>query len=116
MREAAWNALSPEAREETHFLLKYDYDDAGLMTTRFLAVRPNQKVAQALRWVHRNLGKVETVHSLYVVDRGNRLLGIVTFDDVLDVIREQQGEDAYKMSAVSASRETYLESSVPALV
>lgn len=176
VREAAWNALSPEAREEARFLLKYDYDDAaGLMTTRFLAVRPNQKVAQALRWVRRNLGKVETVYSIYVVDplerlvgvvslrdllaaeddalvrevmvaqvisvfpdtdqeqtakilethglmalpvvdRGNRLLGIVTFDDVLDVIREEQSEDVYRMSAVSASRETYLESSVLALV
>jgi magnesium transporter len=176
VREAAWNALSPEAREEARFLLKYDYDDAaGLMTTRFLAVRPNQKVAQALSWVRRNLGKVETVYSIYVVDplqrlvgvvslrdllaaeddalvrevmvaqvisvfpdtdqeqtakilethglmalpvvdRGNRLLGIVTFDDVLDVIREEQSEDVYRMSAVSASRETYLESSVLALV
>jgi magnesium transporter len=50
------------------------------------------------------------------VDRYHRLLGIVTFDDVIDVIREEQTEDIYKMSAVSASRTTYLDSSVFALM
>jgi magnesium transporter len=50
------------------------------------------------------------------VDHYHRLLGIVTFDDIIDVIREEQTEDIYKMSAVSVSRATYLESSVFALM
>jgi magnesium transporter len=54
--------------------------------------------------------------ALPVVDQNRRLLGIVTFDDIIDVIREEQTEDIYKMSAVSASRATYLESSVFALM
>ena len=176
VREAVWNNLGDEARQETQFLLKYDYDDAaGLMTTRYLAIRPNIKVSSALRWVRRSAAEVETVYSIYVldplkrlvgvvslrdllaadddalvqdvmekkvitvhqdtdqeeaariletydlialpvVDHYHRLLGIITFDDIIDVIREEQSEDVYKMSAVGASRVTYLESSVLALV
>jgi magnesium transporter len=176
VRESVWNALEDEAKEEALLLLKYDYDDAaGLMTTRYLAIRPNLKVAQALAWVRKNMQNVETVYYIYVldplkrllgvvslrdlmaaededlvqnvmvkevinvsqdtdqeevakiletydllalpvVDHYHRLLGIVTFDDIIDVIREEQTEDIYKMSAVSASRETYLESSVFALM
>ncbi len=176
VRESVWNALEEEAKEETLFLLKYDYDDAaGLMTTRYLAIRPNLKVAQALGWVRKNMQNVETVYYIYVldplkrligvvslrdllasedddfiqnvmvkevitvyqdtdqeeaakiletydllalpvVDQSHRLLGIVTFDDIIDVIREEQTEDIYKMSAVATSRSTYLESSVFDLV
>ncbi len=176
VRESVWNALEEEAKEETLFLLKYDYDDAaGLMTTRYLAIRPNLKVSQALGWVRKNMHNVETAYYIYVldplkrligvvslrdllasqdddlvqnvmvkevitvfqdtdqeeaakiletydllalpvVDHYHRLLGIVTFDDIIDVIREEQTEDIYKMSAVAVSRSTYLESSVFALM
>ena len=51
-----------------------------------------------------------------VVDNQHRLLGIVTFDDVIDVIREEQTEDIYKMGAMGGSTDSYLESSVFALV
>lgn len=51
-----------------------------------------------------------------VVDRQHRLLGIVTFDDVIDVIREEQTEDIYKMGAMGGNTAGYLESSVFGLV
>jgi magnesium transporter len=51
-----------------------------------------------------------------VVDNQHRLLGIVTFDDVIDVIREEQTEDIYKMGAMGGNTESYLESSVFALI
>ena len=54
--------------------------------------------------------------ALPVVDRYNRLLGIVTFDDVIDVIRDEQTEDVYKMSAMAGNTERYLDSSVWDLV
>ncbi len=47
-----------------------------------------------------------------VVDQFNRLLGIVTFDDVIDVIREEQTEDVYKMGALHGEPESYLSSSI----
>ena len=54
--------------------------------------------------------------ALPVVDHYNRLLGIITFDDIIDVIREEQTEDIYKMGAMGGSTDPYLESSVFALV
>ncbi|MDC7221477.1 MAG: magnesium transporter [Spirochaetales bacterium] len=51
-----------------------------------------------------------------VVDDQLRLLGIVTFDDVIDVIREEQTEDIYKMGAMGGNTDSYLETSVFGLV
>lgn len=62
--------------------------------------------------------KLETYDliSMPVVDNENRLLGIVTFDDVIDVIREEQTEDIYKMQAMSGETERYMDTSVFRLV
>ncbi|MBA7520993.1 hypothetical protein ES705_13093 [subsurface metagenome] len=54
--------------------------------------------------------------ALPVVDHYNRLLGIITFDDIIDVIREEQTEDIYKMGAMGGSTDPYLESSIFGLV
>ncbi len=176
VKDAVWNSLSDEAKIETQFLLRFDEDDAaGLMTPRYLAIQTSLTVAQALRWVRKNVYDVETIYSIYVVDKlkrlqgvlslrdilsgndedkieaimvknvitvredtdqeevaktletydllalpvvdgYNRLLGIITFDDVIDVIREEQTEDIYKMGAMGGSVIPYLESSVWDLV
>lgn len=54
--------------------------------------------------------------ALPVVDKFNRLLGIITFDDVIDVIREEQTEDIYKMGAMAGNTDSYLDSSIYKLV
>ncbi len=54
--------------------------------------------------------------ALPVVDRFHRLLGIITFDDVIDVIREEQTEDIYKMGAMGGDTQSYLETSIWGLV
>ncbi len=51
-----------------------------------------------------------------VLDDYNRLLGIITFDDVIDVIRNEQTEDVYKMGAMEGSLDRYTESSVWQLI
>jgi len=168
--------LSGEARREAEFLLRFDDDDAaGLMTTRYAAIREDLTTAQALAFLRRAPEELETIYYVYVVDglqrlsgvvslrqilfapdnrriidimernvvsvrddtdqeetakvlenhdlialpvvdRWNRLLGIVTFDDMIDVIREEQSEDVYRMSAIGGEAEEYLESSVPRLI
>lgn len=45
---------------------------------------------------------------LPVVDRENRLVGIVTVDDAIDVITEEATEDIEKMAAISPSDKSYL--------
>ena len=50
--------------------------------------------------------------ALPVVDSENRLVGIVTVDDAIDVIIEETAEDFEIMSAISPSDETYFKTSV----
>jgi magnesium transporter len=50
--------------------------------------------------------------ALPVVDLQQRLLGVVTVDDVIDVIQEEQTEDAQKVGGMEALDEPYLQISL----
>lgn len=54
--------------------------------------------------------------ALPVVDSNNVLLGIVTFDDVLDVAEEEATEDIHKSSAMNPLRKSYRNAGVWTLV
>ena len=47
-----------------------------------------------------------------VVDKDMRLVGIITYDDAMDVIEEETTEDFSKMAAVAPSEESYFKTSV----
>lgn len=49
--------------------------------------------------------------ALPVVDNEGRLVGIITVDDIMDVIDEETTEDMYKMAAIAPTETTYLHSS-----
>jgi len=49
--------------------------------------------------------------SMPVVDGENRLVGIITIDDVVDVIEEETTEDFQKMAAIIPTDEDYLDTS-----
>jgi magnesium transporter len=49
---------------------------------------------------------------LPVVDKENRLVGVVTFDDAMDVMEEEVTEDIEKMAAILPSDKPYLKDSV----
>ena len=50
--------------------------------------------------------------SLPVVDKEKRLVGIVTFDDAMDVMEEENTEDFEKMAAIMPSERPYLKTSI----
>lgn len=50
--------------------------------------------------------------ALPVVDRENRLVGIVTVDDIVDVMEQEATEDFEKMAAMAPSERSYLKTSV----
>jgi len=54
--------------------------------------------------------------ALPVVDRENRMVGIVTFDDAMDVLTEEATEDMELMSGMLPSEKSYMKSSVFELV
>ena len=49
--------------------------------------------------------------ALPVVDKENRMVGIVTFDDAMDVMEEEATEDMEIMAAMTPSEKSYLKSS-----
>ncbi|MBQ4563926.1 MAG: magnesium transporter [Lachnospiraceae bacterium] len=50
--------------------------------------------------------------ALPVVDAENRLVGIITVDDVIDVMHEEVEEDIAKMNAIAVSEKPYLKTTV----
>ena len=50
--------------------------------------------------------------ALPVVDKEHRLTGIITVDDIIDVIEQEATEDFQRMAAMSPSEEAYLETGV----
>lgn len=54
--------------------------------------------------------------SVAVCDKENRLVGIITIDDIVDVIQDENTEDIKKMAAIIPSDEDYMKTSVWSLV
>ncbi len=51
-----------------------------------------------------------------VVDEQHRILGIITHDDIIDVVREEATEDAHRSAAVEPLDESYLRTGLSTLV
>ena len=52
------------------------------------------------------------LNSMPVTDKENRLVGIITVDDIMDVIVAESTEDIHKMAAIDPSKVEYLKESV----
>jgi magnesium transporter len=74
---------------------------AEVMERRLLTVRADAPQEEVARLVSKY-----DVHAIPVVDEENRPLGIVTVDDVIDILIEEQTEDVLHLGGVSATEET----------
>lgn len=82
-----------------------------IMNTKFIAVREDTDQEEVAKILEAN-----DLISVPVVDQNNLLLGDITFDDIMDVIRDEQTEDIYKMGAISGAADDYTEISVWGMV
>jgi magnesium transporter len=97
--------LGGSAREEVTALLAYAEDEAGgLMSPRFARVRPEMTRNEALNSL-RQLGReqLETPYYVYVVDRQQRLLGVVSFWELFIAAPEARVGDLMRTEVVSVS-------------
>ena len=78
----------------------------NLMNSNFVSVHTNddqEKVAEII--------KKYNLIVLPVTDVENRLLGIITIDDIMDVVDKEATEDFHKMAGISSVEESYLKTS-----
>ena len=90
-------------------LLLHDYSDtiAEFMETNVISIRTydDREAAVSL------MDKYDFL-AIPVVDSENRLVGIITVDDVIDVLQEENTEDIQKMNAIIPSEKPYLKTGV----
>jgi len=58
-----------------------------------------------------SLFKKYDLHALPVIDQYGTLIGIITFDDIIDVIGEEDTEDMYRFGGVKETEFTYFQTS-----
>ena len=80
---------------------------SDIMETDLIAVR----VADDQEDVANHVARMDLL-AIPVVDPERRILGIITHDDVIDVMREEATEDAHRSAAVDPLDESYLQTSV----
>ncbi|MFH1643614.1 MAG: magnesium transporter [bacterium] len=77
-------------------------------------LHPNElciDVHEDQEWVAKQMQHYGLI-SVPVIDKQHHFLGVITADDVFDVITEESSEDVYKMSAVPTMEYTYFETPV----
>src|SRR5918995_941718 len=93
-REQILQAMEPDEAAEIRQLSAYPPDTAGgRMTPAFVAISPDVRADDAIVLLRRVAEEAETIYYVYVIDAEERLLGIITQDDVADVIEEETTED-----------------------
>ncbi len=124
--EALSDLQNQSAAEMVFYLYIADNDDrlVGVISLRDLATTPPRTklkdiMIKNVQYVRpetdqEEVAKIVSQYNLLavpVIDNDNYILGIVTVDDVVDVIREEATEDFLQMAGVGKDREILLKSS-----
>ncbi len=76
--EGILEEMEPEQREEVEDLLEFEEDTAaGRMTTDYMALSANARLADALEMLRNFEGGIETVSTIFLVDENHKLVGAV---------------------------------------
>jgi magnesium transporter len=83
-RQALMALLDEQTRKEVTALLAYAEDDAGgLMNPRYVRVRPDMTVDEAISYLRKQAReRIETLAYAYVCDAQQKLLGVSSFRDL----------------------------------
>lgn len=78
-----------------------------IMSTSIISINTNTDQEEIA-----SLFKKYDLLAMPVVDNENRLVGIITIDDIVDIIEQENTEDLQKMAAMQPSDEEYLKTSI----
>jgi magnesium transporter len=103
-REGLLMLLDATTRREVKGLLDYAEDDAGgLMNTRYSRLRADMTIDEAISYLRRDArAREKTVYYAYVVDPEERLLGVVSFRDLIVASGDRLVRDIMHTEIVSA--------------
>ena len=83
-------------------IMKQDAIIGDFMNTNVISINTNDDQEEAARAIQKY-----NFTAMPVVDRENRMVGIITVDDVIDIIQEETTEDIEKMAAILPSDKPY---------
>ena len=89
------------------FLAEEDEKLSDIMETNIISVNTHED-----QELVGNMFRKYDLLALPVVDRDNRLVGIVTFDDAMDVIQEENTEDFARMAAIAPNEHSYFKTGI----
>mgnify|MGYP005841411229 CR=1 FL=1 len=106
-REGLLALLDEGHRREVRALLAYAEDDAGgLMSPRFVRLRPDMSVDEAITYLRRQAReKVETIYYVYVLDERQHLLGVVSLKQLFTASPNAKVQDVMETDLVTAHEE-----------
>ncbi|HUR71447.1 MAG TPA: CBS domain-containing protein, partial [Candidatus Limnocylindrales bacterium] len=106
-RTALLELLDAATQREVKGLLDYAEDDAGgLMNTRYSRLRPEMTVGEAISYLRRDAqARTRTTYYAYVVDHEERLLGVITFRDLIVAPADKSVREIMRTQIISANEE-----------
>lgn len=130
--EESFRKIKREGIDKETIYTLYVTDDyrrlIGILSLRELIVAPAEtKISKLMRsevvYVHThddqedvaNIFRKYGFEAIPVVDNEKRIVGIITYDDIIDIIEAETNEDFQVMAAITPSEDEYLESSVLSL-
>ena len=102
-REDLLNLLDETTRKEVNGLLAYAEDDAGgLMNPRYVRVRPDMSVDEAITYLRRQApDRAGAMHYAYVLDPEQKLRGVVSFRQLLSAKPDQRVSEIMQTDLVT---------------
>jgi magnesium transporter len=108
-RPALLEMLDATTRHEVIALLTYAEDVAGgLMNPRYIALRPELSVDEAISYIRRRSREhiqVETIYYIYVLDNEQRLLGVASMRDLFRSSPEQKVQDMMRTQLITVAEQ-----------
>ncbi len=104
-KEELLSLLDPQTKREVSALLAYAEDKAGgLMNSRFIRLRPNMNVDEAISYIRiQAKTQVEIVYYSYVLDTEQKLVGVVSFRELFASSANQKVEEIMHTDIVKIS-------------
>lgn len=107
-RDEVLSLLDPQTKREVTALLAYAEDNAGgLMSSRFIRLRPDMSVDEAISYIRiQAKTHVETIYYAYVLATDQTLLGVVSFRELFASSPDKRIKDIMTVDMVKVPVDT----------